>query len=126
MLIKIVGSAASIDTLAIHDREDPLWLKAGEISAKKGICTQAGLGPEDIDLFELHDAFSVMAALSLEVCGFAERGQGVRAAQEWRNIAKRPYSGVHDGGIEGPRSSRWRNRFVSTGRSNHAITGASR
>ncbi|VAW32038.1 Acetyl CoA synthase (Acetyl-CoA c-acetyltransferase), partial [hydrothermal vent metagenome] len=43
---------------------------------------QAGVGPNEIDLFELHDAFSVMAALSLEATGFAERGQGVRLAQE--------------------------------------------
>ncbi len=78
--VKVIGSASAIDTLAIHDREDPLWLKAGEISAKKAYA-QAGVGPEDIDLFELHDAFTVMAALSLEACGFAERGQGVRAAQ---------------------------------------------
>lgn len=78
--VKVIGSASAIDTLAIHDREDPLWLKAGEISAKQAYA-QAGVGPEDIDLFELHDAFSVMAALSLEACGFAERGQGVRVAQ---------------------------------------------
>jgi acetyl-CoA C-acetyltransferase len=38
----------------------------------------AGLKPEDIDVFELHDAFSIMSALSLEASGFAERGQGVR------------------------------------------------
>jgi acetyl-CoA C-acetyltransferase len=38
----------------------------------------AGVGPADIDVFELHDAFSIMAALSLEACGFAERGQGPR------------------------------------------------
>jgi acetyl-CoA C-acetyltransferase len=41
---------------------------------------QAGVGPEDIDLFELHDAFSIMAALSLEAAGFADRGQGLRLA----------------------------------------------
>lgn len=29
-------------------------------------------------MFELHDAFSIMTALSLDVCGFAERGQGPR------------------------------------------------
>ena len=40
------------------------------------------MGPDDIDLFEAHDAFSIMAALSLEACGFAERGQGPRLAQE--------------------------------------------
>lgn len=38
----------------------------------------AGVTPEDLDLFELHDAFSIMSALSLEASGFAERGQGVR------------------------------------------------
>jgi acetyl-CoA C-acetyltransferase len=42
----------------------------------------AGLRPEDLDLFELHDAFSIMTALSLEACGFAERGQGVRLGLE--------------------------------------------
>ncbi|MEJ2750207.1 MAG: thiolase domain-containing protein [Anaerolineae bacterium] len=78
--VRVIGSASAIDTLAIHDREDPLWLKAAEISANKAYA-QAGLDPDDIDLFELHDAFSVMAALSLEACGFAERGQGVRLAQ---------------------------------------------
>ncbi len=43
---------------------------------------QAGVEPQDIDFFELHDAFSIMAALSLEACGFAERGQAPRLAQE--------------------------------------------
>ena len=38
--------------------------------------------PEDIDLFEVHDAFSIMAALSLEACGFADPGKGVYLAQE--------------------------------------------
>jgi acetyl-CoA C-acetyltransferase len=78
--VRVVGSAASTDTLAIHDREEPLWLKAAEQSAKRAY-DQAGIGPEDIDIFELHDAFSIMAALSLESCGFAERGEGVKMAQ---------------------------------------------
>jgi acetyl-CoA C-acetyltransferase len=54
-----------------------LWLRAAEISAKQAY-QQAGVGPEAIDFFELHDAFSIMAALSLEASGFAERGQGPR------------------------------------------------
>jgi acetyl-CoA C-acetyltransferase len=78
--VRVIGSASSTDTLAIHDREDTLWLKAAEQSAKRAY-SQAGVGPEEIDLFELHDAFSIMAALSLEACGFAERGEGVRLAQ---------------------------------------------
>jgi acetyl-CoA C-acetyltransferase len=79
--VRVIGSASSTDTLAIHDRHDPLWLEAAEQSANKAY-QQAGIGPEDIDLFEAHDAFSIIAALSLEACGFAERGQGVRLAQE--------------------------------------------
>jgi acetyl-CoA C-acetyltransferase len=42
----------------------------------------AGVGVEEIDVFELHDAFSIMSALSLEACGFAERGQGPRLGLE--------------------------------------------
>jgi acetyl-CoA C-acetyltransferase len=79
--VKIAGSAAATDTLAVHDRKDPLWLSAAEISVRRAYA-QATVGPQDIDLFELHDAFSIMAALSLEACGFAERGRAPRLAQE--------------------------------------------
>ena len=75
--VRVVGSAGATDTLAVHDREDMLRLRAAERSAQRAY-RQAGVGPEDIDLFELHDAFSIMAVLSLEACGFAARGQGVR------------------------------------------------
>jgi acetyl-CoA C-acetyltransferase len=74
-LIKIIGSASATDTIAIHSRKDPLWLSAAEKSARKAY-DQARIGPEDIDFFELHDAFSIMSVLSLEACGFAERGKG--------------------------------------------------
>lgn len=79
--VRVLGSAVSTDTLAIHDRRNPLWLEAAEKSAAQAL-EQAGMGPEDMDLFEAHDAFSIMAALSLEACGFAQPGQGVRLAQE--------------------------------------------
>jgi acetyl-CoA C-acetyltransferase len=74
-IVKIIGSASATDSLAIHSRNDPLWLSAAEKSAKKAY-NQAGVRPEDIDFFELHDAFSIMSVLSLEACGFAERGKG--------------------------------------------------
>lgn len=76
-IISLAGSASATDSLAVHDRRDPLWLSASEISARRAY-SQAGVSPGDIDLFELHDAFSIMSALSLEACGFAERGQGPR------------------------------------------------
>jgi len=80
-LITIAGSSTATDSVAVHDRHDPLWLSAAEASAQDTY-RQAGIGPEDVDFFELHDAFSIMSALSLEACGFAERGQGPRLAQE--------------------------------------------
>jgi acetyl-CoA C-acetyltransferase len=79
--VKLAGSAAATDTLAVHDRKDPLWLSAAEISARRAYA-QAIITPQDVGVFELHDAFSIMAALSLEACGFAERGQAPRLAQE--------------------------------------------
>jgi len=75
--IRVVGSGAATSSIAVHDRRDPLWLRAAELSARQAYL-QAGLGPRNIDLFELHDAFSIMTALSLEASGFAERGQGPR------------------------------------------------
>jgi acetyl-CoA C-acetyltransferase len=75
--ILVAGSAAATDTLAVHDRKDPTFLSGAFHSAKKAYA-QAGLTPDQIDFFELHDAFSILSALSLEACGFAERGQGPR------------------------------------------------
>ena len=75
--ILVSGSAAATDTLAVHSRKDPMFLSAAYKSSKRAY-EMAGVTSEDIDVFELHDAFSIMAALSLEASGFAERGQGVR------------------------------------------------
>lgn len=75
--IVIAGSASATDTIAVHSRKDPLSLSGAYLSAKHAYA-MAGVTPEDIDVFELHDAFSIMSALSLESCGFAERGQGPR------------------------------------------------
>ncbi|MCC6168477.1 MAG: thiolase domain-containing protein [Caldilineaceae bacterium] len=79
--VEIVAGSSANDTLAVHDRRDPLFLEAAAIGSQKAL-RQAGLRPQDLDLFELHDAFTIMAALSLEAAGFAERGQGWRLAYE--------------------------------------------
>ncbi len=75
--VLVRGSSSVTDTIAVHSRKDPLFLSAAYESAKKAYA-MAEVNPEDIDVFELHDAFSIMSALSLEACGFAERGKGVR------------------------------------------------
>lgn len=78
--VKILGSASANDTLAIHARQDPLMLWAAQISSFRAM-QQAGVTTDDVDFFELHDAFTIMSALSLEACGFAQRGEGWRWAQ---------------------------------------------
>lgn len=80
-VVRILGSGASTDNFALHSRKDPLWLSAVERSAKQAY-RQAGVNPEDIDLFEAHDAFTIISSLSLESCGFAERGKGPQLAEE--------------------------------------------
>src|SRR5215204_4814634 len=75
--IIVAGSASATDSIAVHSRKDPLFLSAAYLSSKRAY-EMAGVELKDIDVFELHDAFSIMSALSLEACGFAERGQGVR------------------------------------------------
>ena len=80
-LVKIAGSAASSDTLALHDRKDMLFFDTAQISAGKAM-KQAGVVLDDIELFEYHDVFSIYAALQMEAVGFAIRGQGWRLAED--------------------------------------------
>jgi len=79
-LVRISGSAAVTDTLALHDRPDPLAFHAARLSVERA-CRQAGIIPQDVHLFELFDAYSIYAILSLEAAGYAERGQGWKLAQ---------------------------------------------
>ncbi len=74
-LVRIAGSSVVIDTLALHDRPAPLAFEAAGFSVEQA-CRQAGILPADVDLFEVDDAFSIYAVLSLEAAGLAKRGQG--------------------------------------------------
>lgn len=75
--ITVAGSSSATDSIAVHSRKDPLFLNAAYLSSQRAY-EMANVEAKDIDVFELHDAFSIMSALSLEACGFAERGQGVK------------------------------------------------
>jgi len=80
-LVKIAGSAASSDTLALHDRKDILYFDTAQISAGKAM-KQAGIILNQVNFFEYHDAFSIYAALSLEAVGFAIKGRGWKLAAD--------------------------------------------
>ena len=80
-LVKVAGSAASSDTLALHDRKDMLFFDTAQISAGKAM-KQVGLTLDGVDFFEYHDAFSIYAALQLEAVGFAIKGKGWKLAAD--------------------------------------------
>jgi acetyl-CoA C-acetyltransferase len=78
--IRIAASSAAIDSVALHDRHDPLYFSAVQISTDAALY-QADLSREQIDLFELHDRYTIYSALALEAAGFAGRGKAWQLAQ---------------------------------------------
>lgn len=72
--IKIAGSDMCTDFLGIFEREEGTSWEAACISSKNAY-RQAGAGPEDIDVAELHDAFTIVELIGYEDLGFAQRGK---------------------------------------------------
>ena len=81
--VRILASSVATDRFRVGDRASPLWLQAAHDSAEKAY-RQAKLSRDDLDFFEVHDAFSIMACMQLEAAGFAKLGQGWRLAAEKR------------------------------------------
>lgn len=79
--VRIRGSAAASDTLALHNRPDLLFLRAANLAAGRAYA-QAEIAPHDLHLAELHDSFTILTALQLEAIGFAGRGEGWKLAVE--------------------------------------------
>jgi acetyl-CoA C-acetyltransferase len=79
--VHLAGSAAATDTLALQDRADLLYLSAVAHSTQRAL-EQAGLAHDQISLFELHDAFTILSVLALEAAGFAQRGGGWTLGKE--------------------------------------------
>ena len=73
--VMISASEIATDTLAVHDRADPLAFEAVRISTENAL-QKAGLTRDCLDLFECWDTPSIYGMLALEAGGFAERGQG--------------------------------------------------
>jgi acetyl-CoA C-acetyltransferase len=81
--VRIAGSAVATAPLALERRADPLELTAVTGSTRQAM-TQAGIDHDDIDLFEPHDAYTIMTALTLEAAGFARAGAGLDYADTAR------------------------------------------
>ncbi|MEW6202163.1 MAG: thiolase domain-containing protein [bacterium] len=75
--VYIAGIGAGTDYLAIHDRKDITRLRAAENAAQDAY-RQAGVKPDDIDVAEVHDCFTIAEILAYEAIGFAKVGEGGR------------------------------------------------
>lgn len=79
--IRIAASAGATDTIALAGRKSFMSLECAARSAEIAY-RESKTTPKEMDLFEAHDAFTIMSALSLEACGFARQGEALRLAQE--------------------------------------------
>ena len=77
--VRIAGSAAATASLALARRDALLPMRAVEHSTASAFA-QAGITHSDVDVFELHDAYTIMTVLSLESAGFAAPGTGAKLA----------------------------------------------
>ena len=74
--VRVRASASASDSVGIADRRDLLVLDGVMFSSRRAYA-QADISPDDVDVFELHDAYTIMSVLSLEGAGFARPGQGL-------------------------------------------------
>lgn len=80
-VIKFAGTGQGMDTMAVHEREDPTYLKAVKIASDQAF-SMAELTREDIDVIELHDAFEILELAQLESAEFFERGKAHLAVRQ--------------------------------------------
>jgi acetyl-CoA acetyltransferase len=80
-MAEVLGGRIVTNEFSVYEREDMLDFNATR-EAFKGAMAQAGLSPRKLGFAEVHDAFSVVGALSLEAMGFSKRGRGSKDAKE--------------------------------------------
>lgn len=80
-VVRIGGIGQATDTHAVHERPDPTQLSAVRLAAQKAF-SMAGLTPKEIDVAELHDAFTILEIAESEEAGFFEKGKGHLAMEK--------------------------------------------
>jgi acetyl-CoA C-acetyltransferase len=78
--VRIAGMGQATDTHAVHERPDPTELTAVRLAAQQAF-QRAGLAPKDIQVAELHDAFTILEIAESEEAGFFPKGQGAKALE---------------------------------------------
>ncbi|MDZ5810317.1 thiolase family protein [Halorubrum sp. AD140] len=77
----VSGIGGATDTHVVHERADPTTL-GGVVDSTEIAYEMAGIGPDDVDVAELHDMFTILEFLQSEDLGFFEKGEGWRAVEE--------------------------------------------
>lgn len=72
---EVIGSGFAMDYILTFEREDLTHFRATQLAAQKAF-KMAGLTPADINVVEIHDAFTSVELLSYEDIGFAAPGKG--------------------------------------------------
>jgi acetyl-CoA C-acetyltransferase len=70
----VAGVAGATDTHVVHERADPTHM-GGVAKSGREAFEMAGVAPQDVDVAELHDMFTILELLQMEALGFAEPGQ---------------------------------------------------
>jgi acetyl-CoA C-acetyltransferase len=78
--VRIAGIGQATDVQTIHERPDPTELTAVRIASQKAF-SMAGLKPKDIQIAELHDAFTILEIVESEEAGFFAKGEGHKALE---------------------------------------------
>jgi acetyl-CoA C-acetyltransferase len=79
--IFISGIGQATDRHIVFEREDITTLTALKICSEKAY-SMANKTPQDMDLCELHDAFTILEVIQSEDIGFFKKGEGAKAASE--------------------------------------------
>ena len=74
-MIRLSGIGQATDTHAVFEREEPTDLLAVRKAAHDAY-QMSGLSPEEIDVAELHDAFTILEIAESEEVGFFPKGEG--------------------------------------------------
>ena len=79
--VRIIGTGQATDSISLSSRKDPAWIESTHVASGKAL-KMAGLAVKDIDLFEVHDCFTIAEIMITEALGIAEKGRGGRAVEE--------------------------------------------
>jgi len=72
--VRIAASQVACDTMALHQRREITCLESTVVAARRAF-DQARRAPADVQVAEIHDAYTISALVSLEDLGFVEKGR---------------------------------------------------